>query len=168
MDAALQQLYFDVFGSDSDTDEYSSHTQFRASCKPEDRPPDLPGLTLQKGALTMLQQASMLASSCKKHAALQTMSKTTCIPLQEALFKTLEQTYFREPAANQAMCFGSLPLWGAELVSTLQRQSLLLPVRTARVSLGCCYLQGFVRGSRSLASLVRRCLAANPSLTSWR
>ena len=82
--------------------------------------------------------------------------------------KTLEQTYFCEPGANQAMCFGSLPLWAVELVSTLQRQSLLSPVRTACVSLGCCQLQGLVRHSWALASRVRRCPTANPSSTSWR
>ena len=103
----------------------------------------------------------------QKHAALQVIPETPCVLLQEALLKTLEQMYC-EPGANQAMCFGSLPFWAVELVSTLQQQSLLSPVRTARVSLGCCHLQGLVRGSWFLASLVRRCLAAHPSLTSWR
>lgn len=168
MEAALQQLYVDVFGSDSDADEYDSHSQRRATCEPGDRPAALPGLTLQKGALSVLQQATILANSCRKRAALQVIAETTCILLQDALLKTLEQIYFCAPGANQAMCFGSLPPWAMELVSTLQRHSLLSPVRTASVPLRCYQVQGLVLSSRFLASLVRRCPTANPSLTSWR
>ena len=62
MGAALQQLYIDVFGSDSDSEESDSHTQCRARRKPGESPAVLPGLTLQKAALGVLQQATLLAT----------------------------------------------------------------------------------------------------------
>lgn len=71
MDAALQQLYIGVFGCDSDTEESDSHTQCRANCKPGELSKGLPGLTLQKAALSALQQANMLAALCNMLGALQ-------------------------------------------------------------------------------------------------
>ncbi|KAK9830617.1 hypothetical protein WJX81_006040 [Elliptochloris bilobata] len=49
-------------------------------------------------------------------------------PQQETLLEGINDTYFFQPGANQAMCFGSLPYWAEELVSMLQQRSLLSAV----------------------------------------
>ena len=78
---------------------------------------------------------------------------------QAALLATLDKDCFEQPGVNQAMWFGSLPLWAEELMMSLPVQSLpsevgaLFPsgqaLKTRCLPLTCLHL-GQIRTRRPL------------------